>query len=87
MGNRLVIAAVERKNGGESEGGMAKWRLAVGLGMLGGFSLTVMIGLAVNIWRGTPLSGPTLTIVGTITGLLIAAATQILRSNGKNEKP
>jgi len=65
---------------------MGRWKGAVGLGILGGFALALLVNLAVNLYRETPLSGEAQVIVGGIAAALIAAATQLLR-NGENKKP
>lgn len=66
---------------------MGQWKLAVGLGILGAFTVALLVSLGVNLYRETQLSGEAQVIVGGIAGALIVAATKLLQSNGKNEKP
>ena len=66
---------------------MGQWKLAVGLGILGAFTVGLLVTLFVNLYRETQLSGEAQVIVGGIAGALIAAATKLLQGNGKNEKP
>jgi len=62
---------------------MQGWRLAIGLGILGGFTLAVLGSLAWHMYHGTQLSNGALGLVGVLAGALIAAATKLLQ-NGKN---
>ena len=67
---------------------MRRWKLAVGLGILGGFTLAILGSLAWNMYHETQLSNGALGLVGVIAAALITAATKLLQNgNGKNEKP
>ena len=66
---------------------MGRWKLAVGLGILGGFTLAILGSLAWNMYHGTQLSTEASVVVGGITAALIAAATKLLQNGNGEKKP